>query len=159
MNKSAFSLFELMCVLLLIATLAALTWFSYQQISSRHQLNHSTQLIKSWLIEARFFAMQMKTHVFICPYATHDSCGDNWSEGVIIQTETGKILAKHIQENKLIQIYYRGSLGQNKKITFMANGATLGQQGRIYICSSHGANAILINASGYLKVENQAACS
>jgi len=148
---SAFSLVEVLLVLVILMLLAKQTWTSnlanlfartdYEQLAlSQHSLARGLTL-------ARQFAVQAKKVVSLCGgnYLTF-SCDGGWSSGWYIQSGVD-IKTYHLFPSD-IQIRWSGFPANKKQIDFYESGHSGYQNGTFYLCQYGFMARIVLNQSG-----------
>ena len=76
--------YELLTVLALIATLAAMAIPSFQKLLDHHLKITRLNQIQSTIYEARQISKQTGNTVLICPSDSGQQCGGNWSDGYLM---------------------------------------------------------------------------
>lgn len=150
-TQLAFSLYELLVVLVLLsigASLAVPSLLALQQKSEREALcNH----LRASLSHARLQAVVHKTSVELC--GSHDgaTCGHDWSQGWRMQLMNAP---EHIM---LIQQHRSSTplrwVGFDSRIRFHANGTSPSSNGRFFQCKgTEIAWQLILNRQGRVRL-------
>lgn len=148
---SAFSLVELLSVLVVLMFLAKQVWSSnlarWFEKTDYEQLLSSQQSLARGLTLARQFAVQAKQTVSFCAGDYHQAdCGGNWSEGWFILLDS-KIKTFHLFPAGM-SVVWSGFPAGKKQIDFFQNGHSGYQNGTFYLCQFGLMTNVVVNQSG-----------
>ncbi len=148
---SAFSLVEVLLVLVILVLLAKQTWTSkLASLFSRtdyEQLVLSQHSLARGLTLARQFAVQAKQAVSLCGgHHLDSSCDGSWSSGWYIQSDAG-IKTYHLFPSD-ISVRWSGFPTNKKQIDFYETGHSGYQNGTFYLCQYGLMARIVLNQSG-----------
>lgn len=150
MKQAAFSLFEMMVVLVIVGILLAIAVPSFEFLTKK-----STQKIISLkLLHAieltRQEAMTRGDRVTLCQSADQKTCGGEWQQGYVITANDQVLYASHFEE-KNGKIFWRASLSK-KDLQFLPSGFPAGEEhGTFWYCEQKQQNptwAIRVNPLG-----------
>ncbi|TDO98745.1 GspH/FimT family pseudopilin [Marinomonas balearica] len=135
-SKRAFSLWEVLCVLLILSFMMASTATTdmlsyYQKWSERQQLYQANRHLLSAIELSRSLALQSKLSVTLCGGI---SCDGNWSNGLSILRNSTPLPFKTWLFPDFIQLQWRGFPARKAAITFLPTGMSNFQNGSFYLC-------------------------
>lgn len=85
MRCAGVSLVELLVALAILAVMASLTTYTYQEWKSYADAERSLTQLSSAITVAESYALSSGRAVTLCKTKTGNSCdGDNWSQGVVV---------------------------------------------------------------------------
>lgn len=148
---SAFSLVEVLLVLVILMLLARQTWTANVttlfSLTDYEQLVISQQSLARGLTLARQFAVKSQYAASLCGgnYLAL-SCDGSWSKGWYIQSGAS-IKAYHLFPTD-ITIRWSGFPANKKQIDFYETGHSGYQNGTFYLCQSGFVARIVVNQSG-----------
>lgn len=158
MNRSGFTLFELLVTLSIVVILLMIAIPSYQHLYAINKtsvvVNHVVDAIHS----TRSSAMAENQIVAFCGSGDHQHCDGNWSKGqLIIEAQSQRILQNFLPANQHDKLLWKSSLGDNNSLKLAPNGFTDGQRGSFYYCPAehpekYGAK-IVVSDSGRTRME------
>lgn len=165
MNKqSAFTLLELIIALSVITILTGIAIPTlFDLLNSKHSITTRDMLLNA-INFTRIEAISHTTTVTLCPQENENSCGKDWSDGIVIfkdVNEDGKIDQEEEILHELPPMREGDSLrwlsfGSNNYLRYNQLGYTLNQNGSFIYCpkdkDSNHAQVIIINRSGRARV-------
>lgn len=146
-KNRAFSLIELLAVIILIAIVSLVAVPSLHGVISRNRAAVYANELMMALRFARATAINLGEPVRFCSSKDHQSCSGAWEDGSIVMTTNGKVI------RVLSPVFSRDKLSWNhyNDIVFLPEGLVNGQQGSFYYCpynAPKNALAIILNATG-----------
>lgn len=162
-GQRAFTLSEMLITLAITGILIGMTFPGMESLHSRQQSKASSQLLFSALVLARNTAISHGHLVTVCRSADGLVCGGNWSQGVIVFTDTNgnrkidnsdSLVSRVSTSGFRGRIYWR-SFGNRQYVQFLPTGATRGQNGNFTLCPDSGfgeaAQQIVISRTGRIR--------
>lgn len=149
-HTKAFSLIELLIVIIVVAIMLLVAIPSWQEmISKNHATAYANELIMALQL-ARATAIKTGKSVKFCGSKHHKICDASWENGSIIVTSNKvlRVLPPVFAGDKLSCNHISG-------ITFSPNGFASGQQESFYYCPKNfpkNARAVILNATGRARI-------
>jgi prepilin-type N-terminal cleavage/methylation domain-containing protein len=154
-RQSGFTLYECLCVLLIISILLLITMPTWNTFIVRNRVATGVENIMDALRLARGTAINQGKHVLL------SKNGKTWSDGqIVIIKKTKKVIRTFPSTSYGDTLDWHGNLGRNDSIEFMPTGFPNGQQGSFYYCPKGFpiyAKAIIMNTNGRLRLSNKTA--
>lgn len=162
-ERSGFSAFTLLEVLIVLAIIAALVFGSMQGwrfLQEREQEMVVTNELQRVLMLAKQSAMAKQEQVSVCAVRQEMGCGEDWSKGILIffdpdnrgQPEEGKIFARLAAFPKGQKLTWHGWL-QHAWLRFEKDGLPHSYHGTFYLGAPGKEQAIVvINAVGRIRL-------
>ncbi|CAL7963412.1 type IV fimbrial biogenesis protein FimT [Gammaproteobacteria bacterium] len=149
----AFSLIELLLVIVLIAVILLVVQPSWQGMVSKNHAQVYTNELMMTLQFARATAIKLGEPVMFCCSKDHQKCNGLWRNSSIVVTTVGKPKVLRI----LPLVFAGDTLSWNRDatITFSPDGFAGGQNRSFYYCpknSSKNALAVILSPSGRARV-------
>lgn len=156
MKQFGYSLLELLVALSIVTILLLLAVPSWQNWIIYHQEKIYVNQIVSALRFARAQAILNNTNVIYCASDDGQNCGDQWSEGQIIETTNNQRLRVFSSLPQTLHLKWQGSFALDNFIQFSAAGFTKEQQGSFYLCGKPHSSGFRIRVvrSGRAAVED-----
>lgn len=158
------TLVELLIVMAITAILSALAIPSFETQIERAKTKALQSKILAALNTAKSHALTHGTYSGLCPLETVVSCGDDWSNGILIFEDNNKNGRRDEQETTLhviedipenSELSWRG-FPRGRYIQFTESGSTNHQNGRFSYCpaeeNSHHQIQIIVYKSGRARV-------
>lgn len=146
---NGFTLLEILIGLSLLTVMFAMGASSYLSWKQHQEDAFFAEQFVSQLRFARRYALQNHCVVQVCPSVDRHHCSNNWSDpiSVFYNDQLLRVLAP--QHHNIV---WHSSLAKNDRLTFVASGATNGQQGSFDISHDGQQIAIVtINQAGRIK--------
>lgn len=118
-----FTLVELMVTIAVAAILLAIGVPSLTSIYESVRVNNNITKIHDIMVFARSQAISYGATVIVCPYASKDSCGSNWSDGIRVYQEASSTTLRVIDGFSTNDSVAGPS---DNKVTFSADGLSSG---------------------------------
>lgn len=152
-RSRGFSLAELLVTLLVVALLASLAAPSlnlYVQRNRQHNLRHS---LTSHLRTARSEAIARVQRIELCGSSTGQHCDGTWGKGWLIRDPATQTRLRYTLLSSPENLTWAGASVASQSITYQANGATVGNNGRFVLCSADQRVAwqLVINRQGRVR--------
>lgn len=155
-STTGLSLIELMVVIAIIGILSYSGAYAYHAAFKRYQQEQVINSLQHALHFAKLVAISHKQSVIVCPSPWHETCGQNWNQGisVILKSKT-PVLLQQTPEFKLpAQIKWQ-SLHKQNNISFEADGMPHGTHGSFWWCEKNNNQPLLIiNQAGRIRTAN-----
>lgn len=124
--QKGFTLLELMLVIALLATLAAIAMPSYRSFVDRQKVRSVLNEWQSTFYFAQKEAMRLKAPVIFCGSSDGVTCKPSpdtadFSEGWIVVSGS-KVLQENVQSDPRIEIMIRGNQFRSQGIAFLSTG-------------------------------------
>lgn len=145
MNKSGFTLIELMIVIAILAITFSLSVPAYKDLQLRQKINGQANQLFSIIYLARSEAIKRSSVVTICKSSDNQTCGGFWSDGWVMFADYDEDGALDPSENMISagkidnQIKMNWSaFGSDNYIRLTSRGMTLAQNGTFTLCPENG---------------------
>lgn len=136
-NSRAFTLIELLLVLVILAVLFTLAAPSGREMLIENRtIAHVNTLIGA-LYYARTEAIQRNKKIIFCKSADRKTCGGAWRDGQIAVDESGRVLRGFSALPKGDSLIWNSSRGKDDYVEWLSSGYTNGQRGTFYYCVGH----------------------
>ncbi|TBR42835.1 prepilin-type N-terminal cleavage/methylation domain-containing protein [Marinomonas agarivorans] len=153
-RQLGFSLLEVLCVVLILTTLAGVAWQSSLMSSlidhPYDQVKKAQKSLTRGLLLARQYAVQSQQTVLLCGGIDEEgsvsACQGNWSQGWSIQ-QAGKAKTQQPFSTAIV-VRWSGFPVKKHFIRFQANGHTGYQNGTFIVCAGQWQGRITLNQSG-----------
>lgn len=157
--QDGFTFLELIIVLGIIAVLALLALPQYDSFLNRHQAQADVEQLVRTITLARQQALLRNEIISLCPNDLSQSCGENWSSGLLVRNEMGQVISSLAFNNDAQIILKTFPVGHEYLLQFSGNGYTQTQNGSFYYCphSIDFAKRIVFNQAGRVYVTTDGA--
>ena len=132
MRQSAFSLLELLVVMVIGSVLIATATISYRSFIRNNHLSLAIDQLQQVLMSARQLALLHQQSITICPSSDQKHCGALWQQGQLLMMNKKPLQIFPALKNDL-QYRWVGSFAVKNRIEFEKDGTTRGQQGHFAI--------------------------
>lgn len=158
MKQTGFTFLELIITLGIIAIIALFAIPQYDHFLTKHQQEKTIEQIIRTLTLARQQALLGNEAITLCPSAA-SQCGNNWSEGLLVQDDKKQIITQITFENQAKIVLKTFPAGHEHSVQFTGQGYTQTQNGSFYYCPENLENAqrIVFNQAGRVYVTNEEA--
>jgi len=158
-NNHAFSLIEMLLVLVIIGIILGLAFPSFSDVLSRNRATVHAQQIATALKLARMAAISRCETVRFCKSRDHKTCSGNWRDGQIILTQNNAVLRVFDALPAGDQLFWQSSFSKNDYLEFLPSGNTNAQQGSFYYCPKNisQARAVIIQQTGHMRISDKTA--
>ncbi|WCN10247.1 GspH/FimT family pseudopilin [Marinomonas mediterranea] len=134
--QKAFSLWEVLCVLLIFSLLAASNATSsvlsyYHSWSDRQQLHQANRQLQTAIATSRSLAIRSDSPVQLCGGV---SCNGRWSDGISLLQSGHSTPYQTWAFPELIDLVWRGFPARKTAISFLPTGISNFQNGSFYFC-------------------------
>ncbi|OTG67317.1 GspH/FimT family pseudopilin [Acinetobacter silvestris] len=171
-KESAFTLFEFMICIAVLAIIVTIAIPSYHNLNEKREVNHVYPLLKQHVDFAKNTALTYHSDIVICASEDLNTCQNNmWHKGIIIFSDTNKnkrldlnetVFSKIFTDIKYGQLKWNGSASNTNTLTFQGDtGLTRGSMGAFHYCNfkhSEYNKHFPIGMMGNLKKEPNAVC-
>ncbi len=149
MNKSGFTLIELMVVIAILAITFSLSVPAYKDLQLRQKINGQANQLFSIIYLARSEAIKRSTVVTICKSGNGQTCGAEWSEGWLMfadQDADGtldpleNIISAGLLDSQIMVNW--SAFGSDNYLRLTPRGMTMSQNGTFTLCPKNG-NAMI----------------
>ncbi|MBE9516603.1 MAG: GspH/FimT family pseudopilin [Proteobacteria bacterium] len=141
---NGFTLIELLIVLAIVAILGSFS-SSFAALIARQEISAQTNEVVASLKLARTVAIVRQTRVTLCQSTSGSECerGTDWGKGWILFTDADNnraidpgddVIQVHPGLNNRTSLFWRGSLGTNYYLSFLASGFS-NKAGSFWVCS------------------------
>lgn len=137
-NSRAFTLIELLLILLMIAILLTIAVPVGQEFIIENRSMREINVLMAGLYNARSSAIRSGDKVMFCKSADHKTCSGNWQQGQIVIDENSHQVLKVLPPlDKNERLIWNSSTGRDDKVEWLPSGYTNGQRGTFYYCTNH----------------------
>jgi len=153
LHSRGFSLAELLvtlCIVAVLASLAAPSLNRYVQRSHQDNLRHS---LTSHLRAARSEAIARVRRIELCGSSSGQHCDSAWEKGWLIRDPATNTRLRYSPLNSPEQLTWAGASVASQSITYQANGTTASNNGRFILCTAQKRVAwqLIINRQGRVR--------
>jgi type IV fimbrial biogenesis protein FimT len=156
-NVNGQTLFELTATLLIIGLTSALAIPLLSNIQESTDARSAINRMVNATQQARTLALTQRRNITLCPSLNPPACSSNWSDPLILLSESGDGPDRHVAMLGSIPAVSRGkmhwrSFRKNNAIKIQSNGMTAAYNGTFIYCpksqNARFARALVINKSG-----------
>ncbi|MDX1901983.1 MAG: GspH/FimT family pseudopilin [Gammaproteobacteria bacterium] len=149
-----FTLIELLLTVVIALIIAVFSFISLDHLWQGAQSNTIRRSILYAIYSARSSASSRDEKAIICKSADGVACDGSWQQGLIVQSQSGKLLHalqfKHYAGIVFARLFPRG----RDKLVFLPNGKTEVENGTFWYCFAHANDphwALVINRAGRVR--------
>lgn len=89
MAKNGFSLIELLIAIVIVGILAGMAAPSFKSAIQNSRMTSNYNALSASLTFARSEAIKRSSQVSVCPFASDNACGDDWTQGWLVFNDDG----------------------------------------------------------------------
>lgn len=154
MNKSAFTLFELLVVLAIVGILMLVGLPSLSHFVGRNKDTVAVNNIVSALHYARSSAISSGEDVKLCKSSDGKSCGGSWSLGQIALLESqNRVLRVFAPLPSNLHLVFNGSFGNDEYLGFTPLGRLASGAGSFLLSGGGSSWKIIVSQTGRVRTE------
>lgn len=135
MRSRGFSLSELLVTLCLLAVLASLAAPSLQAYVQRNQQDNLRHSLHSHLRAARSEAIARTRRIELCGSSTGQYCDGTWESGWLVRDPAANATLRYTPLGTSENLTWAGASLASQSITYQANGTTASNNGRFILCT------------------------
>jgi type IV fimbrial biogenesis protein FimT len=159
-NRSGFSLVELMFIILIFSILSSWGFPKLSHTLDRHNIKMVSMEIKSFFTLGKISALQKQAYMNICPSTNLENCDQQWGEALLLYHDENRNNQRDPNE-QLIQVLHlnqhiRFVTARNYQIKFRPNGWSTASANSIFVCgksASATGRRLVISRSGMMRIE------